>query len=450
MYICLIIKHINYYAKKTSSTILSKIEELIFSKDTVETYKVLASDFSRRRKQSFSSTVLFLVNLSTKSLSLEIENFVKLFKTQLNIKAFTKSAFVQYRKKIKPELFKDLSNVIVDEFYTDNELGVKLWNGFRLLAVDGSRLTLPHTKNLKLIYGETKNQNESGVVQARLSVLYDLINNYVIDGILSPLKTGEGKLAIQHLLYVKRGDLVIYDRGYPSFDLIYEHIKLKADFVIRAKVGFSNITREFIRSGKTTQIVDIYPGKNTNLNDKEYNKKTSLQVRLVRIELPSGEVELLITSLLNNKKYKTKIFKELYFKRWGVELFYDELKNKLKVECFSGYSNQSILQDFYAAIFISNVQTLIVSELTDEINEQTKGNKYKYKVNNNLSYGFLKDRIVTLFFSKNDMEGTIKELKILFKKHIVPIRPNRSNSRDIDKFRKRLKPKVTKNLRDTF
>jgi len=446
----LVIKHIRYYAKKTSNKILSKIEELIFNKNTVETYKVRSSDFTRRRKQSFTSTALFLINLSTKSLSLEIENFVKLFNIQLNLKAFTKSAFVQYRKKIKPELFKDLSRAIVNEFYSDNELGVKLWMGFRLLAVDGSRLTLPHTKNLKDIYGQTKNKSNNGVVQARLSVLYDVINNYVIDGILSPLKTGEGKLAIQHLIHVKENDLVIYDRGYPSFNLIYEHLKQKTDFVIRAKVGFSNITREFIESGKTTQIVTIYPGQHKSLIGKEYTKNSTVKVRLVRVELPEGKIELLITSLLNSKKYKTKIFKELYLKRWGVELFYDEFKNKLKVEYFSGYSNQSILQDFYAALFISNVQTLLVSELTDEINEQTKGNKYNYKVNNNLSYGFLKDRIVTLFFSKNEMEDTIRELKILFKKHLVPIRPNRSNSRDVDKYRKRLKPKVTKNLRDAF
>jgi len=115
---------------------------------------------------------------------------VKLFGTPLSIKSFTKSAFVQYRKKIKPEVFKDLASAIVDEFYTDNELGVKLWNGFRLLGVDGSRLTLPHTKELKDIYGQTKNQSKEGVVQARLSVLYDVVNNYVIDGLLSPLKNG--------------------------------------------------------------------------------------------------------------------------------------------------------------------------------------------------------------------------------------------------------------------
>jgi len=157
-----------------------------------------------------------------------------------------------------------------------------------------------------------------------------------------------------------------------------------------------------------------------------------------------------MSSLLDCTKYRTEIFKELYFQRWGVETFFDELKNKLRVETFSGYTNQSILQDFFAALFVSNVQTLIVSELTDEINEQKKENKYKYKVNSNLSYGFLKNRIITLFFSNNDMDKTIEELKSLFSKHLVPIRPNRSNEHEVDKYRKRLKPKITKNQKDAI
>jgi hypothetical protein len=381
---------------------------------------------------------------------MEIENFLSLFKNHFNIKAFTKSAFVQYRKKIKPEVFRHLSDVIVNEFYTDNESGIKLWKGFRLLAVDGSRLTLPNTDELEGIYGITRNQNQSGVVQCRVSVLYDVINNYVVDGLLSPLSKGEGKLALEHLLYANKNDLVIYDRGYPSFELIYEHYKLGINFLIRAKVDFCIKTKEFEKSGSSTQIVDIYPGQHRKIVDKEYNSNSKVKVRLVRVELPDGEVELLITSLMDIKKYPTGIFKELYFKRWGIETFYDEFKNKIKVENFSGYSNQSIMQDFYAALFVSNVQTLVVSEVVDEIDEQMQGNMYKYKVNTNLSYGFLKNRIVTLFFSNNDMDKTIKELKSLFKKNLVPIRPDRTFARDTGKFRKRLKPKVTKNQRDAI
>ena len=80
-----------------------------------------------------------------------------------------------------------------------------------------------------------------------------------------------------------------------------------------------------------------------------------------------------------------------------MELFYDELKTKLKAEHFLGYSKNSILQDFYAALFVSNIQSLIVEEINNELKENSI-TKYEYKVNNNLSYGFLKDRIINLFF----------------------------------------------------
>lgn len=411
------------------------------------------NDFSRSRKQSFPTTLVFLINLVNKSLSLEIENFVSYFKKDcgfFNFKSFTKSAFVQYRKKINPDVFKRLSSIIVDEFYTDNDIAIKLWNGFRVLAVDGSRITLPNTTELKKIYGETKNQTQTGIVQARVSVLYDVLNNYVLDGLLSPLAIGEGKLALQHLTFSKAKDLIIYDRGYPSYNLIYEHCKKNIDYLIRVKVNFSGITKAFIASGKTSQTIEIYPGKNVDISNKEYDRKSSIKVRLIRVELADGEVELLMTSLLDSKKYNRKIFKELYYKRWGVETFYDELKNKLKAEHFSGYSNQNILQDFNAALFVSNVQTLIVSELEDDIDQISQTRKYQYKVNTSLSYGFLKNRIVQLFFSSTEMDDIIQELKSLFKQHLVPIRPNRSYPRNVGKYRTRTRPIVTKNQKDAI
>ena len=133
-----------------------------------------------------------------------------------------------------------------------------------------------------------------------------------------------------------------------------------------------------------------------------------------------------------------------------METFYDELKNKIKAEHFSGYSQHSILQDFYAALFVSNVQSLIVGEINDELAKELTETKYQYKVNSNLSYGFLKDRIITLFFSNKEMDSIVSELKELFKKHTIPIRPNRKYERDTDKYRKRGKPKVLKNIKDAI
>lgn len=412
-------------------------------------------DFSRNRKLSFPSTLLLMMNFLKRSLSLEIEDFISFLSKKADglplIKQFTKSAFVQGRKKIAPEVFKRLSSVLTDEFYNDNPEGVKTWNGLRLLAVDGSFITLPKTKELEAVYGQTKNQTELYVVQAAASVLYDVLNLYAIDGILTTKDIGERKLALGHLDCCNKGDLVIYDRGYPSYDLIYEHYKRELNFLIRVRSDFNTAAKVFLESGKHSQIIEIFTGlKSTDLLDKEYAGKTPLTVRIIRVELPGGEVELLISSLLDNKKFKTKCFKELYFKRWKVETFYDELKNKLKVEHFSGYSNQSILQDFYAALFVSNIQTLIVGELQDELDQEPQGGKYNYKVNASLSYGFMKNRIIDLFFSKQNMEDIIKELKVLFKKHMIPIRPNRSNKREIAKYKRRERPKVMKNYKDTI
>lgn len=80
-------------------------------------------------------------------------------------------------------MFKSLLDSLIEEFYTDNDDSIKLRNGFRLLAVDGSRLVLPDKVELESIYGKTGNQSETGVVQAGISVFYDVLNRFTIDGV---------------------------------------------------------------------------------------------------------------------------------------------------------------------------------------------------------------------------------------------------------------------------
>jgi hypothetical protein len=391
-----------------------------------------------------------MMNFLKRSLSLEIEDFITYLKTSLgkcHFKSFTQSAFIQCRKKINHEVYIHLSNKLALEFYTDNDASVKLWNGFRLLAIDGSDINLPNTHELELIYGKRKNQYGTTFVQAKVSVMYDVLNHIVIDSAISPWKTGEHALAVEHLKASSKGDLIIYDRGYPSFNLIFEHVVREIDFLIRSRIDFSNQTKSFYESGADSEVVAIKPRHSADLTDKKYGKDTSITVRLVKVNLPNGTTEILISSLIDEERFPNDIFKDLYAKRWGVETFYDELKNKIKTENFSGYSQHSILQDFYAAIFVSNVQSLIVGEINDEIALKTK-TKLKYKVNNNLSYGFLKNRIISMFFDDSNINDRTDELRALFKKHLVPIRPDRKFKRIVNKYQKRAKPKVLKNMKD--
>ena len=429
------------------------MRETIFSKELALNFKMKEQDFTRNRKQPFSSALLFMFNLLRRSLTIEIDGFVRYLNEHFsfsNARSFTPSAFIQNRKKIDPAVFGHLSDVIIENFYTTDNDRINYLNGIRVLAVDSTKLTLPYTAELKKYYGVMKNQSIVEVVQARASVLYDVLNGLVLDAALDGLNKGERELALRHNQKWKKKDLIIYDRGYPSYDFINEHVKLGVDCLIRVTTANFAFATTFVAGGKKSVVTEIYPSGSNSLKDKDYDKNTPLKVRLLRVDLPGGEVEVLITTLLDSIKYPAKMFKKLYFLRWGVETFYDELKNKLKVEHFTGYSQVSILQDFFCAIFISNLQSVIVNDLEQELSVQNEGKKYNYKVNANLSYGFLKNRILDLLCKQAPLETVFQELETLFIKHTIPVRNNRTFPRHVGKYRARIRPKVTKNQKDAI
>lgn len=437
--------------RKNSLLVLQRLRETIFSDEIILKYRNHKKDFSRNRKQPFGEMILFMFNLVRKSLVIEIDNFVQFLNSKVDpgtVQNFTKSAFVQKRMKINPEVFKHLSGVIIENTYTQSNVTIKLFEGFRLLAVDGSKVTLPYVEELKKVFGESRNQTNTSIVQGRSSVLYDLLNHIALDSLLENLEIGERELALRHSFRWKKNDLIIYDRGYPSYDFKYEHIKRGVDFVIRTTTTHSKTVISFVSSGKKSLIVDIFPQEKHCFKDKQYNKNTAIKVRLVRVDLPNGEIEVLMTSLLDSQKYPSRMFKELYFLRWGIETFYDELKNKIKVEYFTGYSKVSVLQDFFCAVFISNLQSIIVNDLQEELALKNQNTKLDYKINVNLTYGFLKNRILELLFKEGSLEDVFFELQTLFLKNTIPIRPNRSNARSVGKYRNRIRPFVLKNQKD--
>jgi hypothetical protein len=88
------------------------------------------------------------------------------------------------------------------------------------------------------------------IVQAKVSVLYDVLNGLALDVVLDKPRVAERDLALRHRHYWQPGDLVIYDRGYPSFGFINEHIRSGIDCLVRAKTGHSALVKAFVASAK--------------------------------------------------------------------------------------------------------------------------------------------------------------------------------------------------------
>jgi hypothetical protein len=406
---------------------------------------------------NFADMTLFMMNMVSKTIQREINDFMEKVKKK-KIK-YDKSSISKSRANISPELFKELNDGFISDIYEDKE-EVKLFNGFRIFGVDGTTLELPNmsipkdiqqSNNLKEIYGQKSDHNGKYAMVSRTSILHDLENNIVFDGILNSIYSSEAFMAIEHINHLikqnktikaKYKDLLIYDRGYPSTGLICYHYKHNLDFLMRVKSNLFTVIDEFKRSKKVDEIIELKVTK--GIREKLSKEKQHpdlkrlkeelkvgdiIKVRAIKVVLKSGEIEILLTSLLSQEEYKTEIFQELYFKRWGVEIAYDILKNIFDIENFTGLTQIAINQDFLAIILTNNICSLIMSDVMEEkvvLYNNGKERKYLYQLNKNFSIGCMKDSLVSMLFKNARISKIYDMIEDEILSNLLPIKPDRS------------------------
>jgi hypothetical protein len=406
-------------------------------------------DFTRDRKLTFNRTVLLIVNMLKRSLSIEVREFFEnCIDEPINC---TKAALTIQRKKIKSFFFEVWNIQFVHSFYEYYGSNVKKWKGFLIIAVDGSTTTLFNKESVIEHFGCTKNQYGETPL-ARIMKFYDVLNNFVVFSKICSIKIGEQTIVENNIEALPENSLSIYDRGFPSFSLMYllinqEHTR---HFVMRSKADFNLQVKEFMSSESTDTIKYFNPNNDTKKKIYQHGyqmfKNTNIKVRMVKVKLDSGETEVLLTNLYDNIKYETSCFKELYFLRWGMETSYDGDKNKQQIEQFSGHSVWSIEQDFYTTIFVSNLQSIIEKQSEKYLKTLNQTRKLNYKINKNVSIGSMKNKIVNLFFAQNP-ETILLHLQKLFEQNLEPIRKNRTYVRITNKPKPRGKFRTLTNYK---
>jgi len=413
--------------RETSKRIIKRIRKKLYSNEFLINNRISNKNFTRKRKLPFVSLVIFMINMIKQTLQKELTRFMEIIKdTKTNI---SKSAFSQSRLNLKPEAFIELNETLIEEFYKDKT--IKKWNGFRICAIDGSKLILPtHSRELMEKFGTLSN----GMIipEAQISTCYDVLNEIILDAELETLQVGELKQAVCHLNKLSNGDLVIFDRGYSAVWFYYFMVQKNIDFVNRVPKNFIKDAEEFRLSDRIDEIIEIksVPQKSRDgLQRYNITDFKPFKIRFVKVNLDNGEIEMLATTLLDQEKYPIEIFKDLYFKRWGIETNYNRMKSYLNIEEFTGLSEIAIKQDFFVSMFIFNLQTVIALDSQEEMEKEKlkNKNKYKYKINRNLSLGYMKDRVINILMSDNP--EYYEELKELFKTNPVPIRKGRKNPR---------------------
>jgi hypothetical protein len=381
-------------------------------------------DFSRDRKLDFVKTFLLILRGTKKSLQANINAFLQEIK--LEQETYSKQAFSKGRQRIKPEAFLELFTVVTDNYYNTEEF--RTLRGYRVTAIDGVYYSLPNTDELFEVYGALHHKLGALQVQAQGSCLYDVLNGVMMDVSLFPYAASERHIAELHLKALQKykfeKELVLMDRGYPALDLFDSFNDKGFNFLIRCpKNGFIKEI-QYLKS-EDEMISHLYRPKGSK-------DKREISLRAITIKLENEDEEILLTNLFD-KAFTVQDFKELYRLRWKIETRYDDIKNKLQIENFSGNTQIAIQQDFYATMFLTNMAAFAQIDCEKELSKKQKkaDQIHEYKPNVSMLISTLKLDFIKMFLETSDR----KQKKIFnrvmkqLRQYVVPIRPNRSYKR---------------------
>ena len=392
-------------------------------------------DFCRNRKLPFKKMIYSILAMSSKDLKCEIMDF---FGMDKNIP--TVSAFVQQRSKITADAFETLFRQFTSSFPQ-----MKLYNGYRLIAMDGSDLHTPtNAQEETYFYPGVNGQKPYNLMH--LNAMYDLMNNIYTDAIFIPSKgSNENKAFVTMVDRDSSTTPTIYiaDRGFESYNNLAHVQERNQYFLIRVKdLNSSGIvsglslpnTEEFDESfclyltRKQTNAIKENPKfkfvpHNVNFDFLPPNCKKSVEVipfllnfRLVRVKLANGKYEILITNL-KSEEFSSSDLKELYSMRWGIETSFRSLKYTLGLLFFHSKKAECIIQEVFAKLTMYNFTQLIVSHIA----VKQKRRKLKYKINFSASVHFCRN-----FLLKNTSPLDVEALILKF---LVPVKSNLNNPR---------------------
>ncbi len=355
---------------------------------------------------TFSNLILFIIKIRG-AIQRELDEFYKaLNRRDFKIREITKGALSQARAKLNEWAFIRLNEVAVNTFYEEAEYYV--WHGMRTLAVDGTRLLLPNHASVKKEFGQHNfgPKADSPRSMALASMLYDVLNQITIDAQIAPYSESEGDLLSKHLDKIKKGDLLLLDRGYPCFWLLFMLKARGIEFCVRLKDNWWLKVKEFVESDEKERIVTFsLPKKDrSKLAAYPHMQNTTITCRLIKVELKSGEKEILCTSLTDAEKYLYEEFESLYHYRWNEEEAYKLLKSRIELEDFSSKTARGIKQDFHSKMFLMTLCAAYAHPIEERVTAEYKADenrKHNQKINRTNALSMTLDILISIFVRKD-------------------------------------------------
>jgi hypothetical protein len=238
------------------------------------------------------------------------------------------------------------------------------YHGLRLVAFDGTTLSIPDTPANAIAFGYARNQHGgSGFPQVRLLALCELGTHTLVRWLLKPFATSEVPMADGLVRYLEAGQLLLLDANFFSFRL-WQAVRGRGTHLL-ARVQGGPLLTPVQRLDDGSYVAHIY----ACTADRQAGRG-GVPVRVIAYthndpaRTGAGRTHRLITSLLDPVAYPALELIELYHWRWEQELSYDELKTHLndrKVDVRS-QTPAGVVQEIYGLLLAHWLLRALMSE----------------------------------------------------------------------------------------
>jgi len=386
--------------------------------------------FTRERLLPFAVVMIFILRKTVKSLQRHLHELLRCLSPELT--GVTAGAWSQARAKLRHTAFIELNQKCVLPAAYASEREVRSWKGHRLVAIDGSAVRLPSSQEIGQEFGSLQSANQNGdcavrYSEARMVVIYDLLNCIACSALLGRYHQSETALALEQLEALQSGDVAVLDRGFVGYPFLGRLRHQGIHFVARCSRRSFGAAQELFGCNAAGQerVVKLAALSAQRADLQQSGVALEMTVRFISLRLSTGELEVLVTSLLDSARYSASALSAVYSQRWAEETCFFLLKSRLDLENFSGRTVEAVQQDFHSTILLSNLERLLTEPAARRLEEQSTACEHPKKVNHAVSYHALKTHLWELLHSDLPADELLCSLQRMFAASPVLARPKR-------------------------
>ena len=194
------------------------------------------------------------------------------------------------------------------------------WRGHTVKAVDKTTLNLPETKKLFKKFGSHRGARGRGPVSVELCCIFAVFPRVPLAWITGKASTNEKPMFKRMMRRLRKGDLLLLDNGFYSFQIMKMIIERGCSFIIPVS---KNTRPKVVRKLREHEwLVEIC--------DSRHGHHGTLLMRLIYVYRDGFRRRRILTSLTDTKTYPSSDIAWLYHRRWDIETFYRDFKSSMR------------------------------------------------------------------------------------------------------------------------